>query len=60
MPEWPGYGWINRTLPAGEPDAFVATLAANRCFPDGVIAAAKLAVPHVDLADGFKRESKAG
>ena len=52
------YGWLNRALPADELDAFVATLATNiAALPDGVIAAAKRAVPHLDPGDGFMRES---
>jgi enoyl-CoA hydratase/carnithine racemase len=53
------YGWLNRALPVDELDTFVATLAANiAALPDGVIAAAKQAVPHLDLGDGFMRESE--
>lgn len=52
------YGWINRAVPIAELDAFVATLAANTAaLPDGVVAAAKRAVPHADAGDGFTRES---
>lgn len=54
------YGWINRAIPAGEIDAFVDTLAHHiASLPDGVIAAAKRAIPAENLAEGFKRESEA-
>ncbi|GAA4628025.1 enoyl-CoA hydratase/isomerase family protein [Actinoallomurus vinaceus] len=54
------YGWINRALPAAEIDAFVDRLARNiAALPDGVIEAAKLAVPPKDLAKGFVREHDA-
>lgn len=53
------YGWINRALPADELDGFVARIAANiAALPDGVIAAAKRAVPHIVPGDGFERESE--
>ncbi len=40
------YGWINRALPAADLDAFVDRLARNiAALPDGVIAAAKSALP---------------
>ncbi|GGE85588.1 enoyl-CoA hydratase/isomerase family protein [Sphingomonas prati] len=54
------YGWINRALPADELDDFVTRIAENiAALPDGVIAAAKQAVPHIVPGDGFERESKA-
>ncbi|WAP53624.1 enoyl-CoA hydratase/isomerase family protein [Streptomyces sp. S465] len=54
------YGWINRALPADELDAFVDRLARNiAALPDGVIGAAKAAVPAVDLDGGFTREHQA-
>lgn len=54
------YGWINRALPADELDAFVERLADNiAALPDGVIAAAKQAVPPADLREGFRREHDA-
>lgn len=54
------YGWINRALPASELDAFVDRLARNiAALPQGVIAAAKKALPLEDLRDGFKREHDA-
>lgn len=53
------YGWINRALPADELDDFVARLAADiAALPDGVIAAAKRAVPHAAPGDGFTRETE--
>lgn len=53
------YGWINRALPADELDGFVSRIAANiAALPDGVIAAAKRAVPFVVPGDGFERESE--
>ncbi|MDR7144763.1 enoyl-CoA hydratase/isomerase family protein [Rhizobium sp. BE258] len=54
------YGWINRTLPDGELDGFVDRLSRNIAnLPQGVIAAAKKAMPPQDLRDGFKREHDA-
>lgn len=54
------YGWINRALPADEIDAFVDRLARNiAALPEGVIAAAKQALPTSQLADGLKREHDA-
>ncbi|MER9139954.1 enoyl-CoA hydratase/isomerase family protein [Mesorhizobium sp. M0830] len=54
------YGWINRALPATELDGFVDRLARNvAALPTGVIAAAKKAVPLVDLRDGYRREHDA-
>lgn len=54
------YGWINRALPASELDVFVDRLARNiAALPEGVIAAAKRALPPEDLWDGFKREHEA-
>lgn len=54
------YGWINRAVPADELDAFVDRLARNiAALPDGVIEAAKTAVPEVDLQEGFLREHEA-
>ncbi len=53
------YGSINRALPADELDGFVDRIAANiAALPDGVIAAAKRAVPYGVPADGFERESE--
>jgi len=54
------YGWINRALPADQLDAFVERLARNiAALPAGVVAAAKRAVPPVDLSEGFARENQA-
>jgi len=54
------YGWINRALPATELDGFVDRLARNiAALPEGVIAAAKKAVPVTDLREGFRREHDA-
>lgn len=48
------YGWINRALPASELDDFVERLAHNiAALPEGVIAAAKQAMPAADLREGF-------
>ncbi|WP_419756312.1 enoyl-CoA hydratase/isomerase family protein [Brevundimonas sp.] len=54
------YGWINRALPAADLDAFVDRLARNvAALPDGVLAAAKAALPPSPLEDGLKREHEA-
>ncbi|RWH41814.1 MAG: enoyl-CoA hydratase/isomerase family protein [Mesorhizobium sp.] len=54
------YGWVNRALPASELDSFVDRLARNiAALPEGVIAAAKKAVPVTDLREGFRREHDA-
>ena len=54
------YGWINRALPAAELDGFVDRLARDiAALPEGVIAAAKKALPPIDLLDGFRREHDA-
>ncbi|CAI2518678.1 enoyl-CoA hydratase/isomerase family protein [Serratia liquefaciens] len=54
------YGWINRALPASELDDFVERLAHNiAALPEGVIAAAKQAMPVADLREGFYREHEA-
>jgi len=54
------YGWINRALSAAELDGFVDRLARNiAALPEGVIAAAKKAVPPIDLRDGYGREHDA-
>jgi len=51
------YGWINRAVPASELDGFVGRLARNiAALPEGGIAAAKAALPPVDLRAGFRRE----
>jgi enoyl-CoA hydratase/carnithine racemase len=54
------YGWINRALPAAELDGFVDRLARHiAALPEGVIAAAKKAVPMANLREGFRREHDA-
>jgi enoyl-CoA hydratase/carnithine racemase len=54
------YGWINRALPGSELDSFVERLARNiAALPEGVIAAAKKAVPAANLREGFQREHDA-
>jgi enoyl-CoA hydratase/carnithine racemase len=54
------YGWINRALPADQLDGFVETLARNiAALPEGVIAAAKQALPPAPLDEGFLREHEA-
>lgn len=54
------YGWVNRALPANELDAFVHRIATNiAALPEGVIAAAKKAIPPADLSEDFFREHKA-
>jgi len=54
------YGWVNRALPAVELDDFVNRLARNiAALPEGVIAAAKQAMPAPDLREGFHREHDA-
>ncbi|MCS4296901.1 MULTISPECIES: enoyl-CoA hydratase/isomerase family protein [Acinetobacter] len=54
------YGWVNRALPANELDAFVHRIATNiAALPEGVIAAAKKAIPPADLSEDFLREHKA-
>jgi len=53
------YGWVNRALPANELDAFVHRIATNiAALPEGVIAAAKKAIPPTDLSEHFLREHK--
>ena len=54
------YGWVNRALPDDQLDAFVDRLARHiAALPEGVIAAAKRAVPADDLASGLVRENGA-
>lgn len=54
------YGWINRALDQDKLDAFVDRLAKNiAALSDGVIAAAKAAVPPADLSRGFQDEHDA-
>lgn len=52
------FGWVNRAMPAEELDAFVDRLARNiAALADGVIAAAKRAVPPRRVHGGFWHES---
>ncbi|WPU24157.1 enoyl-CoA hydratase/isomerase family protein [Cedecea neteri] len=54
------YGWINRALPDDDLDSFVERLANNiASLPEGVIQAAKKAIPASDLREGFHREHDA-
>jgi enoyl-CoA hydratase/carnithine racemase len=53
------YGWINRALPADQLDAFVDATAYNiASLPEGVIAAAKRALPPEPLKDGFTSRAR--
>lgn len=54
------YGWVNRALPADELDGFVDRLASRiAALPDGVVAAAKAAMPPPDLGTALLRENEA-
>ncbi len=54
------YGWINRALPDAELDGFVDRLARNiAALPEGVVAAAKQALPPQNLREGLAREHDA-
>jgi enoyl-CoA hydratase/carnithine racemase len=54
------YGWINRALPADELDEYVERVARNiAALPDGVIEAAKHALPADDFKEGLLRENDA-
>lgn len=54
------YGWVNRALDADKLDDFVSRLASNIArLPEGVIAAAKSAIPSDDLSEGLVRENDA-
>lgn len=54
------YGWINRAVPADELRTYVQRIASNiAALPQGVIAAAKRAVPPADLSEGLLREHDA-
>jgi enoyl-CoA hydratase/carnithine racemase len=54
------YGWVNRALPADEIDDFVERLARQiAALPEGVIAAAKTALPPEDIGNGYAREHAA-
>ncbi|MFE7116112.1 enoyl-CoA hydratase/isomerase family protein [Streptomyces sp. NPDC057654] len=54
------YGWINRAVPAADLDAFVHQVAHRiAALADGVVAAAKRALPPQDHAAGFLTEHEA-
>lgn len=54
------YGWINRALPADQLDEYVDRIVRNiAALPDGVIEAAKLALPAEHITDGLLRENEA-
>ncbi|MEU5646967.1 enoyl-CoA hydratase/isomerase family protein [Streptomyces milbemycinicus] len=54
------YGWINRALPADELDEYVDRVARNiAALPDGVIEAAKSALPADDFKEGLLSENEA-
>ncbi|MEU9151925.1 enoyl-CoA hydratase/isomerase family protein [Streptomyces sp. NPDC048417] len=54
------YGWINRALPAGQLDEYVDRIARDiAALPDGVIEAAKRALPPERITDGLLRENEA-
>ncbi|MFH8702228.1 enoyl-CoA hydratase/isomerase family protein [Streptomyces rubrogriseus] len=54
------YGWINRALPADRLDAYVDRVARDiAALPEGVVAAAKHALPAEHLTDGLSRENEA-
>lgn len=54
------YGWVNRALPADQLHGFVDGLARDiAALADGVVAAAKSAVPPADLQEGMLLESQA-
>ncbi|KFC61707.1 Enoyl-CoA hydratase/isomerase [Devosia sp. LC5] len=54
------YGWINRVLPPDSIGAFVDALAQNiSTLADGVVAAAKQAVPAEDYGNGLESENAA-
>lgn len=54
------YGWINRALPPDSIGAFVDALAQNiSTLADGVVAAAKQAVPAEDYGNGLESENAA-
>ena len=56
----PSYGWINRALPADRLDEYVDRVARNiAALPDGVIEAAKRALPAEHITDGLLRENEA-
>ncbi|MDT8912653.1 enoyl-CoA hydratase/isomerase family protein [Amycolatopsis sp. PS_44_ISF1] len=54
------YGWVNRAVPADRLDEFVDRLARDiAALPEGVVAAAKQALPPRDLTPGLRREHEA-
>ncbi|WP_078901679.1 enoyl-CoA hydratase/isomerase family protein [Actinacidiphila yeochonensis] len=54
------YGWINRSVPAAELDAFVDGVAEKiAALSPEIIAAAKRLVPPADLTDGLRAEDEA-
>lgn len=54
------YGWINRALPADRLDEYVDRVARDiAALPDGVIEAAKHALPAEHLTEGLLRENEA-
>jgi enoyl-CoA hydratase/carnithine racemase len=54
------YGWVNRAVPADELRDVVDRLARNiAALPEGVVAAAKRAIPPDDLSEGLLREHDA-
>ncbi|MEU1869654.1 enoyl-CoA hydratase/isomerase family protein [Streptomyces sp. NPDC019793] len=54
------YGWINRALPADQLDAYVDRVARDiAALPEGVVEAAKSALPAEHLTDGLVRENEA-
>lgn len=54
------YGWVNRAVPDADLGPFVDRLARNiAALPEGVIAAAKHAIPRADLDTGLRRENDA-
>ncbi|MEV0906973.1 enoyl-CoA hydratase/isomerase family protein [Streptomyces hokutonensis] len=54
------YGWINRAVPADELDEYVDRVARHiAALPDGVVEAAKRALPADDFKEGLLRENDA-
>ncbi|WP_424848375.1 enoyl-CoA hydratase/isomerase family protein [Streptomyces sp. SAI-129] len=54
------YGWINRALPADQLDVYVDRVARDiAALPEGVVEAAKSALPAEHLTDGLARENEA-
>lgn len=55
------YGWINRAVPAAELHELVDRVARNVAdLPEGVIAAAKAALPPDDLTEGWSVRTRPG